>query len=126
MKNFKLKLRAIWTIVTRNTLQQATIIAFAQGTFKRSQQEGGHHITETLAISLISGSAELYRVQKTISRQQRSQGRVTMELEHEEWKAVYDCSTRQLVGIGNSRKCTFIPEQSMLLISDVAYAKQDS
>lgn len=124
LKEIRSSLLHLWFTAARHALQQAGLFVFMTGTFKRTHQEGGLRLTERLTISRISTMGEVYRIVKTISRMQKNADQVTLEEQYEEWKAVFDSATRQLVGIGNSRKCCFIPEKSLLLLGDVAYTKE--
>lgn len=115
-------LRHTYLVASKFATQQAGMLTFIPGTYQREKNEGSRTI-ERIIIQQVSAMSEVYSIQKVVCKCYSPGEKIISYPANEEWVALYDFSTRQLLEIGRKKSIVFLPENSSLIIDNTYYTK---
>lgn len=125
-KRFMRKLSYSFIMLSKHSYQEAAMISFIPGTYKREWKDSECENVEILNIYLYNEIAEVYVISIVKSRLVIHNEQMVYTKQPDEWFAVYDSGTKQLVEIGGSRAFTFFPDENHLLLNMHQFIKVKS
>ena len=122
--DFFTRLKCFWHLLSTRTLQQAGMIMFMEGSYKREWTQEFTKVKDIIIISQLDVLSDLYHVKRTIVKEYLFETTpATQTHEKEEWYAVYNSTTKQLQELNSGRECSFYPSKSILLLGNNSYQK---
>lgn len=115
--------KATRLLAFKNGLQQTGMITSMPGIYSRNFDEGNCRIVEKVSIRQISIIADMYKIVRIRWRRDGLNNKAFQKQKTEKWIATYDCSKRQLEQVDGQLKCSFLPEKSMLFLSNTKLKK---
>lgn len=118
------KLQCMCLLASNRALREVSRALYMEGTYQREQQMEFSKETDIIRIEQVDAITELYQVKRTVVKEYLfNPVPVTQTHEKEEWYAVYNAATRQLVELNHGRECSFHPVKQMMLLGNNAYQK---
>lgn len=119
------RIKICWLSAFKNALQQSAITLSIAGIYQRKYIDGDIKIVERI-VRQISVIADLYKIVKITRKFNANNVKVVDKQKSDRWIATYDYSKRQLHELEGERRCSFLPENLLLLIKDLKYKKVKS
>lgn len=120
------RIKICWLSTYKKALQQSAITLSIAGIYQRKYIDGDIKIVERIIIRQISVIAELYKIVKITRKFNSDNVKEVDKQKSDRWIATYDYSKRQLHELEGDRRCSFLPENLLLLIKDSKYKKVKS
>lgn len=96
------------------------------GIYQRKYIDGDIRIVERIIIRQISVIADLYKIVKITRKFNSDNVKEVDKQKSDRWIATYDYSKRQLHELEGDRRCSFLPENLLLFITNSKYKKVKS
>jgi hypothetical protein len=117
-------LRYAWLVILKKAMQERGMIMCMQGSYQREWTQEFTKMKDIITVSELDVISDLCCVSRTIVKEYVFESvPATQTHEKEEWFAVYNSATKQLVDLKGGRRCTFYPTESILLFGDNTYQK---
>ena len=117
-------LKCMWVQLSTSTVRQAGMTLYMTGTYERERHFEFSKERDVIKIEQVDAIAELYQVSRTLIKEYLfNTTPATQTHENEEWLAVYNAATRQLVELNHGRECSFHPAKQLMLLGNNAYQK---
>jgi len=113
-----------WLEILKKTMQERGMMMSMQGTYQREWTQEFTKMKDIITISELDVVSDLYCVKRTMVKEYVFENLpATQTHEKDEWFAVYNSATKQLVDVKGGRSCSFYPTRSMLLFDDNTYQR---
>lgn len=117
-------LKYAWLMILKKTMQERGMIMSMPGTYQRQWTQEFTKMKDIIRVSELDVISDLYCVRRTIVKEYVFESLPTTQThEKDEWLAVYNSATKQLVDLKGGRPCSFYPSESILFLGDNTYKK---